>query len=404
MSYPFFFTWTSQRDAAPVQLVGGEGAFFDTADRGRYLDLGSLIYQANAGHGHRRIIEAVRAQAERLCLSVPGAVYPEKTALAEALLRHAPEGFTKVLFTLGGSDANENALKIARLVTGRHKAISRYRSYHGATLGAVSLTGDWRRVSVEPAIPGVVHVLDLDERAGRTGSTDIPRVLELEGNVGAVFLESIVGGNGVLIPSTESMLAIREACDAHGALLVVDEVLSGFGRTGRFFGLEHFDGLVPDMITMGKALTAGYGTLGAVLVHERVARHFEERVLVTGLTHYAHPISIAAALEAIRVYEDEGLVARAAALGPVLREGLEQLRDAHECATGVRAIGLLGSLELTLDAEAMGRLKRALDDERVHLHVNARAHCAIVAPPLVIEESDLREGIARLGRALGRVL
>ena len=210
---PFFLTWQAQAGGAATELRGGDGVWMDTG-AGRVLDLGALVYQANAGHGHRRIVEAVKAQADALCLAPPNAVYPAKRALAEALLAKAPPGFSKVFFCLGGSDANENAMKIARMVTGRHKCVARYRSYHGATLGASTLSGDWRRAPIEPALPGVVHVMDLDE--GVEG-TQIPRVLALEEQVGAVFLESVVGANGVLIPPPGYYEAVRAACDAHGA-------------------------------------------------------------------------------------------------------------------------------------------------------------------------------------------
>jgi taurine--2-oxoglutarate transaminase len=410
--YPFFFTWASQKDARPLELTGGSGAWFTTADGGRWLDLGSLVYQVNAGHGHQRIVEAVREQAARLAVSTPGAVYPEKVALAERLLAHAPPGFDRVFFTLGGSDANENAIKIARLFTGRHKLVARYRSYHGATMGAVTLSGDWRRPPVEPGLVGVVHVEDFDcaDCPGGLRARDcthepitrIPRVLELEGagTVAAVFVESVVGANGVLIPPHGYLARLRDACDAHGALLVVDEVLAGFGRTGRFFGLDH-EGVVPDLITCGKALTGGYGTLGAVLVHERVARHFDEQPLVAGLTHYAHPLGVAAALEAISVYEEEGLVERAAALEPLFTRALELARDrAGKRGGAVRAIGLLGGIDLALDAAGWKRLGAALRDRRIHMHVLPRAGALIASPPLCIEEADLERGLAQVGDAI----
>lgn len=401
---PFFFTWSAQEGARSVRLSGGEGAFFDTEDQGRFLDLGSLIYQVNVGHGHGRIIEAVRQQASRLCVSVPGAIYPEKRALAEALLERAPDGFSKVFFTLGGSDANENALKIARLFTGRYKAISRYRSYHGATLGAVSLTGDWRRAAVEPALPGVIHVLDLDRGAGREAHTDIPRVLELERDVGAVFLEPVVGHNGVLVPPPGYFRAVRDACDEHGALLVADEVLTGFGRTGKWFAIEHFDGVTPDLITCGKALTGGYGALGAVLVHERVAQHFDQHVLAAGLTHYAHPLGVAAALEAVRVYEDEGLVDRAAALEAPLSETLAGIVALHpRVATGHRQLGLLGAIDLAFDADRFASLRSALGRRKIHAHLNPKVGCLVVAPPLCIGEADLERGLEGVAEAIEEV-
>lgn len=405
MADPFFFTWQSQRGARPIELTGGSGAHFETTD-GRFLDLGGLIYQMNAGHGHRRIIDAVKAQADRLCVSMPNVTYPEKVALAEALLAKAPEGFNKVFFTLGGSDANENALKIARLVTGRYKVVSRYRSYHGSSMGAVSMTGDWRRTAVEPGLVGAVHVMDLDQEAGELPSgTQIPRTLALEENVAAVILEPIVGANGVLIPPEGYFQAVRSACDEHGALLICDEVLVGFGRTGKFFGFEH-QGVVPDMITCGKAITAGYGTLGAVLVHERVARHFDDEVLACGLTHYAHPLGVAAALEAMRVYEDEGLVARAAEMEAPLRAMLQGLIADEPRCRRERVVGLLAAVDFDGDAAYLKRLSSALRERRVHVHVKGEKQlrgpggALVLSPPLCITVEELQDGVDRIRAAM----
>jgi taurine--2-oxoglutarate transaminase len=412
--HPFFFTWTAQETAAPLRIVGGEGPFIHLEDGDRLLDLGSLIYQANLGHGHRPIVDAVKAQADRLCLSLPGAVYPEKTELAERLLALAPPPFQegKVFFTLGGSDANENALKIARLVTGRSKALARYRSYHGATFGAVSLTGDWRRPAVEPGLPGIVHVDELSCPAcpgGLRGRgcdhppiTRIPQALDLEGpgTVAAVFLESVVGGNGVLIPPAAGLAAIREACDAHGTLLVLDEVLTGFGRTGRNFALEHL-GVTPDLITLGKGLTAGYGVLGAVLVHPRVAEVFDRRVLPAGLTFYAHPLGVAAALAALDAYRREDANARAAAMEGPLGQRLASWAAAHpHIVRGWRGIGALCALDLELPPAGFQLLARELRAAGVHAHVQPRAGVLILAPPLTIRPEVLGEGLDRVGTVL----
>lgn len=407
MSSPYFFTWQAQSGAKPFSLKGGEGVWIETDD-GPMLDFGSLVWSVNAGHGHRHIIDAIKGQAERLCVAHPAADFPEKAALAKMLLDKAPPGFSKVFFTLGGSDANENALKMARAVTGRYKALARYRSYHGATFGASSLSGDWRRAAVEPGIPGVVHVLDLDESCGAT--TQIPRVLELEGRVAGVFLEPIVGANGVLIPPPDYFRQVREACTAHGALLVLDEVLTGFGRTGKFFGLEHFAGADPDIITCGKAITSGYAPLGAVLVHERVAQVFDERVLTAGLTHYAHPLSIAAGLATQQVYEDEGLIERAAARAGILRAGFAQLVGDIPGVRDARVIGLLGALDLEFDPGRLAQLRDRLHAHRVHAFVKGEQQlrgpggALMVAPPLTISERELEEGVDRIGEALRDVV
>jgi taurine--2-oxoglutarate transaminase len=299
MTHPFFFTWTAQQNAVPQAIVGGEGARFRTADGASWLDMASLSYQANLGHGNARIAAAIKGQVDELLLTTPSGIYPAKTALAEKLLAHAPPGFTKVFFTLGGAEAIENALKIARLATGRHKLLARYRSYHGASMGALSLSGDFRRPPLEPGLAGVVHVLDCYESRlpggariveGGGSAEAIARTLELEGarSIAAVFAEPVPGANGVLVPPRGYWDAVRAACDAHGTLLVADCVLNGFGRLGTFYGFEAIGSAAPDLITISKGLTGGYAPLGAVLVHERVARHFEENVLYAGLTFYGH--------------------------------------------------------------------------------------------------------------------
>ncbi len=406
--HPFFFTWQAQKDATPVEMTGGEGAFFHTPD-GPVLDLGGLSYQMNLGHGRKRVTDAIKAQADRLCVCLPSGTFPEKTALAEALLAKAPEGFSRVFFCLGGSDANEHALKIARLATGRYKTLSRYRSYHGSSMGAVSMTGDWRRNAVEPGMVGAVHVMDLDGQAGDLpNGTAIPRMLELEGNVAAVFLEPIVGANGVLIPPDGYFQAVRKACDAHGTLLVCDEVLVGFGRTGKFFAFEHFD-VEPDIITCGKALTGGYGVLGAVLVHDRVAQKFEEQTLATGLTHYAHPLGVAAALETLRVMDDEGLVEAAASLEAPLAEMIQSLIEKHDKVLRYRIKGLLAGIDLDLTEAQLGQLRAALRARHVHVHVKGERQlrgpggAIVLSPPLSITVDELRDGMARIDSALTQI-
>lgn len=396
MSYPFFFTWSAQRDAQPIDIAGGEGAHFTDELGQTWLDLASLSYQASLGHGHPKMIAAVSSQARRLCVAPPNAVYPAKVELARALLELAPRGFTKVFFTLGGAEANENAMKLARLVTGRLKFVSRYRAYHGASLGALSLTGDYRRPPLEPLLPGVIRVGD--------DAADIERVLEVEGSqIAAVFLEPIPGANGVLIPAPDYLARVRAACDRHGVLLVIDEVLCGFGRTGRCFGFEHF-GIQPDVITCAKALTAGYSPLGAVLVHEKIAAHFDSRVLWAGLTGYAHPLGCAAALAALRIYRDDKLFERAATLGETLRQALLELADSSPVAGDVRSIGLLGAVELQLSRAGWERLDRELARRHILVHSYPRRGMIIVAPPLIIEEADLRSGLAAVAEVLETAL
>ncbi len=410
--YPFFFTWTAQKAARPIEMTGGEGAWFTTADGGRWLDLGSLSYQVNAGHGHPRIIAAIKRQADQLCVASPSAVFPAKIELAQKLLALAGPGYSKVFFTLGGSESNENAIKIARLVTGRQKLMSRYRSYHGASMGALTLTGDWRRPAVEPGIPGVVHVQDCYcdrcpfgqrvETCKRECALNIGEIMRLEGGgFAALFLEPVAGSNGVLVPPADYWPMARAACDRDGALLVADEVLTGFGRTGKVFAHQHW-GVTPDIITCAKGLASGYQPIGAVIVHERVARHFDERILACGLTYYGHPVGCAAALETLKVYEEEGLYDRAVELGPVLQAEVQAIaaRLARpDRKVFARGLGLLAALELDAPADAWPRLSQELAARHLSLHVESRRGMFIFSPPLCITESELVAGVRAAGDA-----
>ena len=408
--YPFFFTWSAQANVKPLELTGGDGAWFTTADGGRWLDLGALSYQVNAGHGRQRIVDAIKRQADQLCLSAPNAVYPAKIELAERLLKMAGPGFTKVFFTLGGAEANENAIKIARQVTGRLKMISRYRSYHGASMGALALTGDWRRAPMEPLIPGVIHVADCYcdrcpfgkqvATCARECATNIGATMALEGarSVAAVFLESVPGANGVLVPPADYWPLVRQACDAEGALLVADEVLTGFGRTGMPFGFQHWD-VTPDLITVAKGLASGYATIGAVIVHERVAKYFETNVLACGLTYYAHPTACAAALETMKLYEDEQLYVNATRLGPVLRAELHAVAERLGVTTFVRGLGLLAAIEIEAPMDRWQKLAAELAQRKLSLHVDGKRGTAIFAPPLCISEAELVTGIRSFGDA-----
>jgi len=404
--YPFYFTWTSQSGAKPFALTGGDGAWFTTADGSRWLDLGSLSYQVNAGHGRTRIVEAIKRQADELCLSAPAAVFPAKIELATRLLEMAGPGFAagKVFFTLSGAEANENAIKISRLVTKRTKLISRYRSYHGASMGALTLTGDWRRPPLEPGISGVVHVHDCYcdrcpfgqrlESCNTECAANVRSTMELEGDrtVAAVFLEPCAGSNGVLVPPPSYWPIVRAACDSQGALLVADEVLTGFGRTGKPFAFQHWD-VVPDLITVAKGLASGYATIGAVIVHERIAHHFDHQVLVAGLTYYAHPLACAAAVETLKLYEDEKLYENSARLGPILRHELDACAAKIRARSFVRSLGLLAALEIEAEPAAWQTLVAELAKAKLSLHVEPKRGTAIFAPPLCISEADLRTGL-----------
>lgn len=413
---PFFTTWSVQPQGPLPEILEGKGCQFRTRD-GWWLDFASLSYQANLGHGHPRMVEAIKSQADKFCLTLPNHTFPAKEELARKLLELAPPGFDRVFFTLGGSEAVENALKIARLFTGRYKTISRYRSYHGASLGALSLSGDYRRPPLEPALPGALHALDcycyrcpFGHPPGSSNlacAEQFDTILGLDGSVGAVFLEPIPGANGVLIPPQGYWKRVRQLCDKHGALLVADEVLTGFGRTGRWLGIDHED-VVPDMITMAKGLTGGYVPLGAVLVHERVSRHFDRNKLVCGLTYYGHPLACAAGNAAIDIYRDEGLIAQAAAHEEPFREGLKRIGEAvpgadHE----VRVRGLLGAVEWRCGmtdefAPFFAALTKNLAEERIHAFAKADTGMLILAPPLVTTRAELEDGLGRVAGCVSR--
>jgi taurine--2-oxoglutarate transaminase len=399
-----FFTWSAQRDAVPLEIAGGAGAWFDTTDGARWLDLGSTTWNALLGHGHPAMRRALVQAAERGLVASPSAVFPDKARAAELLLEVAPPGLRggKVFICLSGAEANENAVKMARLVTGRRKVVYRSRSYHGATLAMLSLSGDPRRAPFDPGLPD--GVCWDDPYAAAPGPGDLESVLLREGpgTVAAVLLEGVVGANGVLVPPPGYWKRVRALCDRFGVLLIADEVLSGFGRTGRWFAVDH-DGISPDLLTCAKGLTAGYAPGGAVIASARIARHFDDHVLSCGLTAYAHPLTCAAIVAAVTTYRDDDLIARAARLGEALRGQLGAFAAAHRCVREVRGVGLLWALDLDVAASPAGpgtMARLAAELRARHLHLHKRDGTIFLAPPLVIGEDDLVTGVARVGEAL----
>ncbi len=403
------FTWSAQAGLDPVEIVSAERAHFTTAGGKRVLDLASLVFNASAALRHPKIAEAIAAQAAALPAAAPSMATEIRGRYGEALSTVTPPGLGRFLFTLGGADANERAIKIARLVTGRVKIVTRYRSYHGATLGALAATGDPRRLPFEPGLPGVVRALDpycyrcpfgwTPETCRRPCVDHVEEIIRYEGasSIAAVLVEPVVGTNGAFWGPAEYLPRLREICDRHGILLIFDEVLTGFGRTGRWFAFERF-GAAPDMITMGKAMTSGHSPLGAVAVSERVAAHFEGNPLVTGLTHSAHPVSLAAGLATLDVMKSEKLVDRAARLDVPLARRLAAIASAHAIVGDVRSLGLYGVIELVADRAtkepldgAVKGIARAALDRGVHLAT--RGTYIFIAPPLCIDDADLAHGL-----------
>ena len=423
-----FWTWSAQAQVAPIAVKRAEGVYFWDEQGKRYLDLNSMVMCVNIGHGDRRVIDAIVAQAQELPFAGPPMATRVRAALGKALAEVTPPGLDKFLFTLGGADANENAIKLARAYTGKPKILARYRSYHGATAGAMAATGDPRRLAWEPNLmPGVVHFLDpyryrstfhrarpevSEEAFTQDYLNHLEEIIQYEGpqTIAAVLLESVTGTNGVIIPPDGYLQGVREICDRHGILLIADEVMSGFGRTGRWFAVDHW-GVVPDLMTMAKGLTSGYAPLGAVAMRSEIAAHFDNQVFQGGLTYNAHPISLAAALANIEVMKTDGLVERAAQMAPVLRRMLNDLGEQHPSVGEVRSIGLFGIIELVRNRKTreplapyngsspeMAAIRKFLLERGVYLYTHW--HTLLIIPPLIITEAQLAEGFAVLDQAL----
>jgi len=423
-----FFTWSVQSEVQPIVADRAEGVYFWDADGKRYLDFSSQLMNVNAGQGNRRIVSAVQEQVARLAYANPGMATEVKGRLGRLLAEITPGDLHKTLFTTGGGEANENAVKFARSYTGRHKILSRYRSYHGATAGALTLTGNPFRLPMEPLISGVVHILDpycyrcpfgwTKDTCHRECISHVEQVIEFEGpdNVAAIVLEGVTGTNGLIIPPDEYWPRIRKLCDEYGIILVADEVMSGFGRTGEWFAVNHWD-VAPDIITMAKGITSGYVPLGAVIVSRAIADCFEDRKLYMGLTYSGHPVSVAAGIATIEAYKEEGLIENAREMGRLLGEGLEALKDEHPSVGDVRSIGLFSTIELVKDREtkqplaSMPGISSSSDADDIApqlskamrergMHCFAKWNFIFPIPPLSIDEGELRDGLSILDEVL----
>src|SRR5881392_531415 len=327
-------SWSVQNQLQSLPVAGAEGRYFWDYDGNRYLDFASQLVNVSLGHQHPKVIAAIKEQADKLTTIGPPMAHETRSELARLLAEVTPGDLTMSFFTNGGAEANENAIKLARWYTGREKIVARYRSYHGATSGAITLTGDPRRWPNEPGLGGVVHVLDpyhgpfqpVDDAA--TSLAYLEETIQLEGpsTIAGFILEPVVGTNGILIPPDGYLQGVRELCDRHGILMICDEVMTGFGRTGRWFAVDHW-AVVPDMITMAKGLTSSYVPLGAVGMRPKVAAYFEDHVFYGGLTYNSHPLGCAAALGAIQAYEEDDMVGNSQRMGAVLARYHNQLRD-----------------------------------------------------------------------------
>lgn len=408
------FSWSVQSAVDPIPAVRAEGVYFWDANGKRYLDFSSQLVNVNVGHQDPRVVHAIQEQAAKLCFVQPAVATEPRARLGKLLAEITPGDLKKTFFCLGGAEANENAIKIARWATKRHKILARYKSYHGATHGAVALTGDYRRWAAEPTIPGIIHVFDpycyrctfgwTRETCHRECITHIEEVIRNEGpdNIAALFLEGITGTNGILIPPDDYWPRIREMCDKYGILLVDDEVMGGFGRSGTWFAVDHW-GVVPDIMTMAKGLTSGYVPLAAVIVSERIAQYFDKNPLTSGLTYGSHPLACAASLATIQVYQEDGLIENSARLGQVLAHRLEEIKSRHPSVGDVRSIGLWAAIELvknraTKEPLPSAGLSRFFRERGLNTFVPL--NLIFVAPPLCISQAQLEDGLAIVDQGL----
>ncbi len=423
-----FWTWSAQGKVAPIPVTRAEGVYFwDTAGK-RYLDFNSMTMCVNIGHGNQRVIDAIVAQARALPYAAPGMATRPRAELGKLLDEITPPGLSKFMFTLGGADANENAVKLARGYTGKHKILTRYRSYHGASAGAMALTGDPRRWPWEPTLmPGVVHFLDpyryrstfhrhnpniSEAEFTQDYLNHLEEIIQYEGpeTIAAILMESVTGTNGIIIPPAGYMQGVRALCDKYGILMIADEVMSGFGRTGKWFAVDHWN-VIPDLMTMAKGLTSAYAPLGAVGMKPEIADAYKDTVYQGGLTYTAHPISLAAASANIQVMRDEHIVEHTAAMGPVLHRLLNDLGEQHPSVGEARSIGLFGIIELVKDrrtreplapwnssSPTMNALRKQMLENG--LFVYTHWHTVLIIPPLIITEEQLTEGFAILDKAL----
>jgi taurine--2-oxoglutarate transaminase len=412
------YDWQQQGSTRPIPVASAKGCEFFTVDGKRYLDFNSQLMGVNIGHGDQRVMDAIAEQGRTLAYISPFMATEVRARLGRKLAELLPGDLDKVFFTLGGAEANENAIRIAKAVTGRQKILARYRSYHGATYATITLTGDPRRWANEPGMPGVVHVLDPYHGTQRgfedadTALAYLDETIALEGpdTIAAFILEPVTGTNGILIPPDGYLQGVRELCDRHGILLIADEVMSGFGRTGEWFAVNHW-GVVPDIMTMAKGLTSSSIPLGAVGLSPKAYEHFDEHVFYGGLTYNSHPLALAAALATIRVYEEDGLIEHTAKMGEVMARHHQELLDKHLSVGRVRNIGLFGIVELVRSRETMEPLapfNGASDEMKaVAKHLDERGLFTMIRfngimtnPPLPITEEQLAEGFGIIDEAL----
>jgi taurine---2-oxoglutarate transaminase len=419
------YPWAAQGSLTPVTVTGARGSWFFDSQGNRHLDLGGQLAYMNIGHGHPKVVEAIQRQAAELPVIGPSFASRPATRLAEMLAEVTPGDLNRTFFTNGGAEAIEYCIRIARQATGRHKIVTRYQSYHGSTLGAISATGENRRFYAEPGASGFVKTLDpYRYRCAFCGDRDrctlacasaVEETVHGEGpeNVAAIIVEPVTGLSGLVPPPDGYLRCLRELCDRHGILLVFDEVITGFCRTGRWFASELFE-VTPDLMSVAKGITSGYVPLGASIVGEKVAAYFDDHYLGAGLTYAAHPLACAAGCATLEVYLEEDLAARAAESGGRLLERLGKLASRHPCVGEVRGVGLLACLELVRDRQtreplSAQRTEAPLSPEMAQVRKTIlerrawplfRWNLIGLTPPLNISDDELDQGLEAIEAGL----
>ena len=412
------YEWSAQSKIDPISVARAKGIYFWTPDGKRFIDFNSQLMSVNIGHGDERVATAIKEQVDKLAYANPFMAHEPRARLGAKLAAITPGDIDTFFFTNGGAEANENAIRIARMFSGRHKIGARYRSYHGGTAGALTLTGDPRRWAAEPGIPGVFRIPDFYHGIQRGSDTTeevlarTEEIIELEGakTIAAIIVEPVVGTNGVLIPPDGYMQGLRALCDKYGILLIADEVMAGFGRTGEWFSVDHWK-VVPDLISMAKGLTSAYVQLGAVGMRRHIADHFKNNVFYGGLTYNSHPLACAAALATIAVYEEDSLIENARGMGTLMRKLLADLQSRHPSVGATRSIGLFGIVEVVRNRETrepmapfngtspeMQALGKFFREEGLYTFV--RWNTFFANPPLCINEAEMREAFAIIDKGL----
>ncbi len=418
------FSWSKQKGIAPIAVKYAEGVYLYDYDGKRYIDFSSGLMNVNIGHGNQRVTDAVVKQMQEVAYVTPSCVTKVRGELGKKLAEICPGDLNKAFFTLCGATSIENAIKMARLSTGRHKIITRYQSYHGASIGAMTASGDPRKLPVDAQqAPNFVHI-DIPiayrwdygaENLLKETVAQLERTIAFEGpaNIAAIMLEGESGSSGCLKYPIGYLKAVREICNKHGILLIMDEVMSGFGRTGKWFGFQNHD-IIPDMIAMAKGLTCGYLPFGCLMVSDKIAAKFDDNVLALGLTYSAHPVSCAAALETLKIYEDDGLIENAAAMGRYVEQRVEEMKADHPSIGEFRNTGLLGCIEIVKNRtskEPMAPFNAKPDEMTVMNKVAAkikelgmytfvRWNYIFISPPLCVTKEQIDEGLAIIGEAI----